>query len=131
VSEENVEFVRRAYATGGFDRFGWEPFVAPDCEFVNPSDAIEPGVRRGLDEIRAAQRRAAASFESSEHRAKRLFDAGESVVVEVTFRARGAASGALLEQDEVHTWTFRDGKVVRFEWGRDLGQALRAVGLEG
>ncbi len=28
-----------------------------------------------------------------------------------------------------HTWTFAEGKIVSFEWGRDLGQALKAVGL--
>src|SRR5436309_2435561 len=119
MSQENVEIVRRIYETGEFDRYGYESLVSADCEFVNPSDAIEPGVRRGLDEIRAAQRRAAAGFDFVEHRASQFFDGGESVVAKVTFRARGATSGAELEQEEVHTWTFRDGKVVRFEWGRD------------
>src|SRR6185312_2778622 len=118
------------YATGDFDRIGLRSLLSPETEFVNPPDAIEPGVRRGPDEIRAAHRRAAASFDVFEHRATRLFDAGRSVVAQVTFRARGGASGAELEQQEVHTWTFRDGRVVRFEWGRDLGAALKAVGLE-
>jgi ketosteroid isomerase-like protein len=130
VSRENVEIVRRTYATGAFDRFEVEELVAPDCEFVNPPDAVEAGVRRGTDEIRAAFRRAAEVFDVSEHRASRLFDAGESVVAEIRFRARGRTSGAELEQDAVHTWTFRDGKVVRFEWGRNLDAALKAVGLE-
>jgi hypothetical protein len=32
-------------------------------------------------------------------------------------------------QDEAHTWTLEDGKIARFEWGRDLGRALEAAGL--
>jgi hypothetical protein len=32
-------------------------------------------------------------------------------------------------QEEAHTWTFRDGKVISFEWGRDLPAVLKAVGL--
>jgi hypothetical protein len=34
-------------------------------------------------------------------------------------------------QDEVHTWTLRDGKIVSFEWGRDLASALAAAGRTG
>jgi ketosteroid isomerase-like protein len=124
-----VEIVRRVYATGAFDRFEFEALLAPDCEYVNPSDAIEPGVRRGLDELRAAYRRGADTFDVFEHRATRLFDAGASVVAQVTFRGRGSTSGAELEQQEVYTWTFREGNVVRIEWGRELGPALKAVGL--
>jgi hypothetical protein len=30
---------------------------------------------------------------------------------------------------EAHTWTLRDGQIVRFEWGRDLQRALEAAGL--
>jgi hypothetical protein len=39
-------------------------------------------------------------------------------------------SGVEVSQEEIHTWTLRNGKPVRFEWGRDLAAALNAVGLE-
>jgi ketosteroid isomerase-like protein len=130
VSQENVEIVRRIYATGAFDRGEADTLMAADCEWVNPPDAIETGVLKGVDKVRAAGHRIADAFEGSEHRVERLFDAGTSVVAEVTFRGRGRASGAELEHAEAHTWTFRDGRVVRFEWGRNLADALKAVGLE-
>jgi ketosteroid isomerase-like protein len=130
VSQQNVEVVRRIYATGAFDRFELGTLLSPDFEYVNPADAVEPGVREGISEVEVALRRAADAFDVLEHRATRLYDAGAFVVAEVTFRGRGSASGAELEQEEVHTWTFRDGKVIRVEWGRDLVQALKAVGLE-
>jgi len=50
------------------------------------------------------------------------------VVAAVTFRARSRASDVELTQEEAHTWTFRAGKVTRFEWSRDLASALEAVG---
>jgi ketosteroid isomerase-like protein len=129
MSEENVEIVRRLYLTGAFDRFEVQALLAPDCELVNASDAIESGVRRQAD-IAEAFRHLADAFDVREHRLKRLFAAGDSVVADVTFYGRGTASGAELKQAEAHTWTFGDGKVVRFEWGRDLTAALNAVGLE-
>jgi ketosteroid isomerase-like protein len=130
VSQENAEIVRRVYGTGAFDRGEADSLMAADCEWVNPPDAIETGVLRGINEVRSASRRIADAFDWSEHRAKRVFDAGASVVAEVTFRGRGRSSGVELEHDEAHTWTFRDGKVVRFEWGRNLAEALKAVGIE-
>jgi len=58
-----------------------------------------------------------------------LFDAGDSVVAVVSFRARGRGSDRELTQEEAHTWTFRDGRVACFEWRHDLQAALEAVGL--
>jgi ketosteroid isomerase-like protein len=53
VSRENVEIVRRIYEQ---DMFGEDPdrlldLASPDIEYVNPPDAIEPGVRRGRAEV--------------------------------------------------------------------------------
>ena len=48
----------------------------------------------------------------------------------MVFQGRGAHSGAQATHEEAHTWTVEDGRPVRFEWGRDLAAALKAVGLE-
>lgn len=50
MSEENVAIVRRIYAN-------WAPgsspaesnLLHPDIEWVNPSDAVEPGTRAGIE----------------------------------------------------------------------------------
>ena len=50
MSQENVELVQRLYEAGLFDQdpAEWLPELAtPDIEYVNPPDAVEPGVRRG------------------------------------------------------------------------------------
>jgi ketosteroid isomerase-like protein len=128
MSQENVEMVRRIYGDGMLDDGTLVEFIDADFEYVNPADAVAPGVRRG-SEVADALESLGESFSWSDHRLVRAFDAGERVVAQVNFHARGAASGAELRQDEAHTWTFREGKVVRFEWSRDLAAALEAVGL--
>jgi ketosteroid isomerase-like protein len=131
MSQENVDCVRRLYAAGAIDgnHDALREVVAPEVVLVNPPEAIESGIRRGSAEFLAAFENLAHSFHSTEHTLHGLFDAGAAVVASVTFHARGRDSGAELTQDEAHTWTFRDGKVISFEWGRDLSAALEAVGL--
>jgi ketosteroid isomerase-like protein len=128
----NVDIVRRIYAEGLLDRELGQllELSGPAVEFVNPADAVEPGVRRGPDAIRAAAEGGRVSFAWSEHELHRLFDGGERIVAAVTFRARGKGSGVDVSHEEAHTWTFREGMIVRFEWGRDLDAALAAAGLD-
>jgi len=130
MSEENVELVRRVYADGLLDQAvdGMQPLLHPDVEYVNPADAVEPGIRRGIDEVMVAFR-AVGAFETASSELQELFPAGDSVVAAVTFRARSRESGVELTQDEAHTWTVRDGQVIRFSWCRDLASALEAAGL--
>jgi ketosteroid isomerase-like protein len=129
-SRENVEVVQQIYDDGLIDRAveAVRPLLAPDVEFVNPPDAIEPGTRRGRDEVMVAFG-AVGAFETATSELRELFPAGDSVVAAVTFRARSRGSDVELSHEEAHTWTFRDGLVIRFEWGRDLAAALEAVGL--
>ena len=65
MSEENLEIVRRIYREGLIDR---DPkrlvdyFATPDIEYVEPSDDVDPGSRRGRGEVLLALRRARQSF---------------------------------------------------------------------
>ena len=57
MSEENVEIVRRAI--DAWNRRDIEDLLAlgdPEGEYVNSPSAIEPGTRRGRDEIAAVMR---------------------------------------------------------------------------
>ena len=132
MSADNVEIVRRVYAEGLIDRAVdfIRPLLAADVEYVNPADAIEPGTRRGVDDVMQAFG-AVEAFDTAMSELRELFPAGNSVVAEIAFRARSRGSDVELTQSEAHTWTFRAGKVIRFEWSRDLGSALEAVGLTG
>ena len=83
----------------------------------------------GRDEVANAIRNMLEAFDSMSNELHELFDAGDSVVARVTFRTRSRGSEVKVAQEEAHTWTFREGQIVSFEWGRDLGAALEAVGL--
>jgi ketosteroid isomerase-like protein len=130
--KQNVEIVRRIYSDGLFDR---DPdriaheFATPDIKYINPPEAVEPGIRHGRAQFAHALRSAFELFESHHHEVHELFDCGEAVVAAVRMCAHARGGGPELVQEEAHTWTFRDGRIVRFEWGRDLRAALDAVGL--
>ena len=129
MSGENVEIVRRIYEEGLMD----DPerllgLLTDDVEYVNPPDAVEPGTRRGHAEVARAMRNSATSFDSTRNELRELFDHRETVVAAVRFHARGRGSESEIVQEEAHTWTLRDGRVARFEWGRDLRKAREAAG---
>ena len=54
MSEENVELVRRIYEEGLIDQDPQQwllELATADVEYVNPPNAVEPGVRRGPAEV--------------------------------------------------------------------------------
>jgi ketosteroid isomerase-like protein len=127
MSAENVEIVRRIYGEGLIDR---DPkrfvndFAAPEIEYVNPPEAIDPGIRRGRAEVILALRRARQSSASYRHELHELFDLGDTVVAAVSRHAGPPSSSEI--QEEAHIWTFREGKVVRFERSLNLEDALES-----
>jgi ketosteroid isomerase-like protein len=130
VMSENVEIVRRIYTEGLIDR---DPkrfvtdFAAPEIEYVNPPEAVDPGIRRGRGEVILALRRARQSTASYRHELHEVFDLGDTVVAAVSRHAGPQTRSEI--QEEAHTWTFREGKVIRFERGPNLEEALEAAGL--
>ena len=130
MSQVNVDVVRRIYADGLIDR---DPewlldLATPDIEYVNPPNAVEPGVRRGPAEVVRAMRGFAEPWRESRHELHELFDCGDAVVAAVTWTTRSHGSEMEITQAEAHTWTFRGGRIARFEWGQDVASALRAAG---
>jgi ketosteroid isomerase-like protein len=130
-ASENVEIVRRIYREGLIDE---DPewllgLATPDIEYVNPPDAVEPGVRRGPVEVVRAMRAFGEVWESSRHELHELFDCGDVVVAAVSWYTRSRGSHTDLVQEEAHSWSLREGRIARFEWGRDLESALEAAGL--
>jgi ketosteroid isomerase-like protein len=131
MSNENVQLVRRFYESGLIDRDPDEllELATPDIEYVNPPYAVEPGVRRGVSAVARAMRAFAEVWDESRHELQELYDGGDVVVVAVDWHTRSRGSDAELVNKEAHTWTLRDGRIARFEWGQDLGKALEAAGL--
>jgi ketosteroid isomerase-like protein len=131
MSEENVRIVRHVYESGLIDRDpeGLVELAIPDVEYVNPSYAVEPGVRRGRAAVAQAMRRFAEVWDESHHVLRELHDCGDVVVAAVSWHIRGRGSKTDLVNEEAHTWTLEEGRIARFEWGQDLGKALEAARL--
>jgi uncharacterized protein len=130
MSHENVEVVRRIYA-------GWVPgsspaesnLLDPDIEWVNPSDALEPGTRTGIEVFSSIIEELNDTIGDFRMDVERFIDAGDRVVVVATMRGRGRASGVGIQRRHGSVWTIRDGKAVRFQWFYEPDQALEAVGV--
>jgi uncharacterized protein len=130
VSQENVEVVRRIYAH-------WVPgsspaksnLLHPDIEWVNPSYALEPGTRAGVDAFTSITEGLDDTIKALRMDVERLVDAGDRVVVIATMRGQGSTSGVEVENRHGSVWTIRDGKAVRFQWFNEPAEALEAAGL--
>jgi ketosteroid isomerase-like protein len=130
MSQENVKIVRRFYDAWSRDEFpGPVEFMDSEIEYVNPAGAIEPGTRRGVDAFTRAWGQVLESWEFWRAEAEAFESVGDQVAVVVRYRTRGRGSGVDVEGRESALWTFRDGKVVRYEWFHEPTDALEAVGL--
>ena len=87
------------------------------------------GTYHGTREHADAMREWLGEWDEFELRAEDFVDAGDSIVVPFSVRARGKESGAWVERRWAHVWTLRSGRVVRFEIHLDVRRALDAVGL--
>jgi ketosteroid isomerase-like protein len=125
MSDENVELVRRIY--DAWDReISARDFIAEDVEYVNPSYAVEPGIRRG----RASFRLVRETYEDFAIQIEQIIDAGGGdVLVLGRYTASGRGSGVQLEGEQGYVWTVRDGQAVRFQWFQSHREACEAAGV--
>ena len=103
--------------------------MAPNVEYVNPSNAVEPGTRQGHDGVLAALASLDEAFDDYGHGGEELIDLGDRVLAWVMFRAQATSGGLRYEQAEAQIWTLRDGLITRLEWFHDRAEALKAAGL--
>jgi ketosteroid isomerase-like protein len=128
---DNVEIVRRVYeAWGHGDIPGPVELFDEDVEYVNPVGAIEPGTRTGVTEFAGAGQRLLDSWEFWRAEPLETKAVGDRVAVLVRYRARGRGSGAEVEGYESALFTFRDGKVVRYEWFHGEADAFETLGTQ-
>ena len=126
---EIVRAIHEAFACG--ESPATLGLLHPDIEYVNPSDAVEPGIRRGIAAYEDAMRSINESFDDVRIELREIKDIGDRVVVLAAYTARGRRSGAQRQNEDGYVWTIRDGKAIRFEWFNDPAKALAAVGLAG
>ena len=128
MSRENVDLVRR----GVQSVHAFWALLAEDVvwEFVGSSPLPDaPAKCVGRDAVIEASRHYWGTWDDYRLDAEELIDAGSSVVVVVRERGRGKGSGIPFERRSAQVWTFRDGRIVRWEDFADRASALEAAGL--
>jgi ketosteroid isomerase-like protein len=125
MSAENVELVRRIYDAWDREESARD-FLAEDVEYVNPSYAVEPGIRRGRSSFRLVRE----TYEDFTIHIEQIVDAGgDDVLVLAHYTASGRGSGVPLEGEHGYVWTVRNGQAVRFQWFQSHSEAYEAAGV--
>ena len=129
MSRENVETLRAVYAR-------WERGdLAASLPLLdeNITLAIDPGIPdgghyEGMDGVRDYMSRFLDPWEWLTIAGESFEAVGDAVLVKVRQTGIGRGSGARVENQYFQLWTFKSGKVVRFEVIMSETRALEAVG---
>ena len=131
MSQENVEIVRRAFAS--FNRRDLAGAVAVferDAEWVPYLAALEEEIYRGRDDIERMWREVLRDVPDFQIEfVEVVAESPDTVVLKVEFRGMGKASGADIRTSVYQAASFRAGKVTRVQGFRTAAEALEAVGL--
>jgi ketosteroid isomerase-like protein len=133
MSQENVEIVRRLMdAWNRQDITGILALTDPEAEYVNAPTAVEPGTRRGHDEIVVVLRTQWESLSGGLQEIDRLHDRGDEIISVGRLSRTMPGSDARISNPLLLSWKFRDGKLIRLEQlgaGPEFPAALEAAGL--
>jgi len=116
-----------AFFAGDYDAFG--ALCTDDARYVNPPDAIEPGVREGREATLTALRSLHAQFAFAEHEVHTLEEGPDGVLMLAGADIRGRASGARFLQSIAIVLRTRDGLISELLWFPDRDDARAAAGL--
>ena len=130
---ENVRLLARMYeAWDAQDLPAVLELLDPEFEWVNPSYAVHPGIRRGHEGMEKVMENLLESFEQQARVLGEVEELdGDRILWHTVFHARGRDSGAQIDVEEQHLWTLRDGKILRIQWFHDVDEARHAAGLDG
>jgi ketosteroid isomerase-like protein len=123
---ETVEALLAAYRRGDVEAI--LELNHPEGEWVNPDYAIEPGTRRGREEIRRAIERIFEFFETVDVESMERTPDGRILVI-TRVRSRGMGGGPGIEALTGTLFTIRDGLLLRYEWFRSPEEAIEAAGM--
>jgi ketosteroid isomerase-like protein len=133
MSQENVEIARRMLdAWNRQDIEGILALTDPEAEYVNAPTAVEPGTRRGHNEVAAVMRKQWEILSGAVQEIDRFHDRGDEIITVGRISRTMPGSDARISNPLLLSWKFRDGKLFRLEQlgaGPDFADALEAAGL--
>jgi ketosteroid isomerase-like protein len=100
----------------------------PEIEWVEDPRRADRRVYRGHEGVRESWERWLENFEEWGFEVERMLDCGDKVLVYVREEGRGSLSGGTISQRNYMVFTFRDGKVARYEEFYEEQDALEAAG---
>ena len=102
--------------------------------FVNSPTAVEPGTRRGRDEVIEVARKQWEILADARFEVDKFFDRGDEVIALGRLSRGMPGSDARIEEPQLGSYQFRDGKIIRVEvlgfGGAEVQEALESAGLE-
>jgi ketosteroid isomerase-like protein len=132
VSEENVAIVR-----GGYEEFRRRGSLVRElvaAEFVWDMSHFhgwpEQQVYEGVEGAEHFIEEWTSAWDDWDLGIEELRDAGDKVVAVHRQRGRSKSTGLPVDMSFAMVWTLREGKETRMEMYSDVGEALKAVGLE-
>ena len=138
MSQENVQFLEGLFA-GAADMDKQALLDAlpeliaqtcdPDIEWVEDPRRADRRVYRGHDGVRESWERWLENFEEYGFEVQRMIDCGDKVLVIAREEGRGSASGAPIGQRIYTVFSFRDGRISRYEEFYEELDARKAAGL--
>ena len=135
MSQENVEIARRMVdAWNRRDLETLQALADPEIEFVNSPTAVEPGTRRGTDEVDAVTRTQWEILLDGRGKIDRIYDRGDDVIVLGRLSRRMPGSEARIEDRFLISYKIHDRKVTRSQvlgfGATEVQEALEAAGLK-
>jgi ketosteroid isomerase-like protein len=129
MSQENVEAFHRIQEVWFRDHRVGPELLAKNVEWVNPSDAVEGGTRRGIESFNKAVRSIFDVWDEVRFEIERIIDNGDEVIALGQVRGRGRAAGVEVVRPHGEIWTFRNGRATRVRWFHSNSETLQAAGL--
>jgi uncharacterized protein len=140
MSQENVDFLKALFAgAADLDKQAMldalPELIAqtcdPEIEWVEDPQRADRRIYRGHEGVRESWERWLENFEQYGFELERIVDAGTKVLVVAREEGSGKLSGATISQRIYSVYSFRDGKISRYEEFYDERAALEAAGLQG
>jgi len=142
MSQENVEFLEALFAGAAAMGEGKQAFLDalpdlipqmcdPDIEWEEDPRRADRRSYRGHEGVRESFERWLENFDDYDFEVERIVDCGDKVLVYAREEGRGSLSGASISQRIYTVFTFRDGKVARYQEFYEESDARDAAGVAG
>ncbi|HLB21118.1 MAG TPA: nuclear transport factor 2 family protein, partial [Solirubrobacteraceae bacterium] len=113
MSKANQEVAEAFYsALAREDDEGLLGLLDPEIEYINPDGAIEPGVRKGIEEYFAVVEKMQEGWAHWRMYPERFVPVADTVAVVYRYEAQARSSGVRLDGRESARLTLRRGKIV-------------------